>query len=512
MRKNYFFLLFFLLGVLASGTMCAQDFGFGPEEDSGESASGKTIMMNMGGEIAVELSPYVHDFNKKGNTQAISFWDMVSGKLNFSAAGGNIDVYTAFNLNAAAIAELWDASPRLSEPNYTPLIMDEAFLRGYIGPVSIEAGLRKLSWGKADSLGPLDVINPLDYTDLRNITDIRASKIARPLVHVSWNTGDFSKLETVFIPNFAGHRFAQEGRWAASQFTGMFSTAEEGIFSRAAEKYGSIVSNPLFADLFSGVKNNVSAYFEDHPVSFPDTGGLEYFQTGLRFTTTIGPADIGAQYFYGNLFRPDFTIAGVDAFFDDLVFGNFPPDLANLYPGNPLLLSPQLKYSRYHQLGVDYAQVLFDFNIRFEFAVHLTEDLKGDDGSVRNPFLAWSLGFDRDLFLGVNLNIQCNETIRLLNDKVGNNPVLDSEAGTDVTATRLTMRVSKKFFRDNLESKATVIWDIENSDCYIIPALVWSLGDFTSELSAGIFAGKESGELGQYWENSFIKLGLKYSF
>jgi hypothetical protein len=42
----------------------------------------------------------------------------------------------------------------------SPVYVDEAYLRAYFGKFDIEAGLRKLSWGKADSMGPLDVINP----------------------------------------------------------------------------------------------------------------------------------------------------------------------------------------------------------------------------------------------------------------------------------------------------------------------------------------------------------------
>ena len=501
------FLLLLLFVVINGGW--AQDFGFGFEDAEEDKTSAPLVAWKTGGEIAVEIAPYVHDFGKEDGAQAISYWDMVSGKIKFEISAGHVDVNTAFNLNAAAISELWDASPNLSDPSYTPLIMNEAYLRAFVGPVNIEAGLRKLVWGKADSLGPLDVINPLDYSDLRNIADIQAIKIARPLVHVTWNAGGFSKLEAVFIPNFSGHRFAQSGRWAASQFTDMYTVAEEGIFARAAELY------PVFSDftdtgMFSGVKNNFLAYLNENPVAFPSTGGLDYFQTGLRFTSTVGPADIGVQYYYGNLFLPDFTISGIDAFLGDLVGNIMGGDFE--YTGKPSLLSPQIKYNRYHQIGIDYAQVLFSFNIRAEAAVHLTEDLKGDDGSVRNPFIGWSIGFDRDLFWGINANVQCNETVRLFNNKVGGNPILDCEAGTKATSTRITMQLSKKFFRDELESKAVVIWDIENSDCYIIPALVWSIGSMTSELSAGILAGKESGELGQYWENSYIKLALKYSF
>ena len=496
-----------MLCALASGGW-AQDFGFGFEEEGGETVSESPVAMKVGGEIAVEIAPYVHDFGKDDNAEGISFWDMAWGWLKFDITTGYIDAYAAFNLNADAISELWDGQ-NLRDPSYTPLIMDEAFLRAFIGPVNVEAGLRKLVWGKADSLGPLDVINPLDYTDLRNIADIQAIKIARPLVHVTWNAGGFSKLEGVFIPNFAGHRFAQEGRWAASQFTGMYAVAEKGIFARAAEMYPAF-SGMADTGLFDGVKNNFFAYLNDNPISFPSTGGLNNFQAGLRFTTTLGPADIGGQYFYGSLFQPDFTIAGIDAFLDDLVGNIVGGNIA--YPGNPSLLSPLIKYNRYHQIGIDYAQVVFGFNLRAEAAIHLTDDLKGDDGSVKNPFIGWSLGFDRDLFWGISANVQCNETIRLFNGKVGDNPIMDCEADTKATSTRITMQLSKKFFRDELESKAIVIWDIENSDCYIIPALVWTIGPMSTELSAGIFAGKESGDLGQYWENSYIKAVLKYSF
>jgi hypothetical protein len=493
----------------------AQEFGFGFGDDDEGSASGAGsasasglssstgLTVKMGGEIAVEMTPYVHDFKEKDNGQTISFWDMVSGNLNFTLSGSNVEAYTSFNLNADSISELWDASPDLSSASYTPLIIDEAFLRAYIGPVNVEAGLRKLTWGKADSLGPLDVTNPLDYTDLRNISDINSIKIARPMLHLTWNTGDFSKLQAVFIPNFAGHRFAREGRWASSQYSSMADIVPVGLIDRASEIFQvppELIQSMIPQDTFN---------FSDFSFSFPDTSTLNYFQTGLRYTTTIGPADIGAQYYYGNLFLPDFTINGVDVFLTDM-YNQFTAGGPLVI--NPGLLNPQIKYNRYHQIGIDYAQVVFGFNLRAEFAVHLTEDLDGDDGSVRNPFIGWSLGFDRDLPLGIYANIQCNETIRLFDDKVGKNPIMDAEAGTDMTSTRITAQFSKKYLRDNLESKVTVIWDIEKSDCYIIPAVVWTMGGLTTELSAGIFAGKEDGELGQYWENSFIRVGLKYSF
>jgi hypothetical protein len=503
MKKNYLFVMIFFFLFALTGIF-AQEFGFGFDDDDEAAVdTPKKGSIKVNGEIAVELAPFVHDFKKENGEGAISFSDMISGNLRFTATAKNIEAIAAFNLNADAIIELWDKSDDLSNPSYTPLIIDEAFLRGWIGPVDIEAGYRKLTWGKADSLGPLDVTNPLDYTDLRNIADIQSIKIARPMAHVSWNMDGFSKLEAVFIPNFYGHRFAQEGRWAPAQYSTMIETSTTGILNRAMENF------PAYAPIIESMASQFSGDLSGFSPEFPNTGGINYFQTGLRFTSTIGPADIGIQYFYGNLFEPDFTIAGVDGFLDDLVYGNmasFP------YPGDIDFLSPQIKYNRYHQIGLDYAQVVFGFNLRAEAAIHLTEDMKGDDGSVRNPFIGWSLGFDRDLFWGINANIQCNETVRLFNSKVGNNPVLDCEADTKLTSTRFTMRFSKKFFKDELESTVTAIWGVEDMDCYIIPSLVWIIGDLAAELCSGVFFGKESGDLGQYWENTFIRLGVKYTF
>jgi hypothetical protein len=498
-------LLFSLSLFLFAAVLPAQDFGFGfAEDDSGGETGGGfsslPVSVKVGGSIAAEYLGFVHDFKDGDTAKNANLGNVLSGALTFSASGANVDAVIGLNLSAASIGQLFGQA---GDPIYTPLILDEAYLRAYFGPVNIEAGLRKLTWGKADSLGPLDIVNPLDYSDLTGIDDIMAIKIARPLLHVSWNMDNFSKLETVFIPSFAGHRFSLQGRWTPSQFGNMYDSIMQDVITRATLL---AVSNPAaLSQLLPSLLNiNLS------DLTILDTNKLEYFQTGLRYTTTIGSADIGAQYFYGNLFRPVITLTnGVDAFFTDIE-----SQLASSSAAPVLhigLLSP-VQYNRYHQLGLDYAQVLAGFNLRAEFAVHLTEDLKGDDGAVRNPFIGWSLGFDRDLVWGINANIQCNETIRLLNDKVGDNPALDCEAGTEATATRITARLSKKFLKDNLECKTTAIWDIEDKGCYIIPGIVWTIKDISAELFAGVLAGEESGELGQYWKNSFAGISLKYSF
>jgi hypothetical protein len=445
--------MFALLCVIICGNIYAQDFGFGfGDEDTGNTGSvNKPLAVTIGGEVSASLLGYVHDFSEGADHTNLG--DIFSGKLNFSAG-------TPF---ADGVINL------ILQPSTQPISIDEAYVRAYFGNLEIEGGLRKLTWGKADSFGPLDVINPLDtsaiYTEMADNVSLMGIKIARPLVHASFRFGNFSKIEGVFVPWFEPHRIPWEGRWADSQM--------------------GMLTNPPVPGIVITIND-------------PDTSTVNYAQAGARFTTTLGSSDIGVQYYYGRLPQP-----------------------AVGFTFNPPSPIPEvnLLYNPYHQIGFDYAQVLFGFNIRAELAANITEDLKGDDGSVYNPSLAWSLGFDRDIAWGINLNLQVNESIRLLHDKLGSDDFMsvmtgnfDIEGGSPLTATRLNAAVSRKFLRDELELRTAVAWGIEDGDCLIMPALMWTKNVIRFALSGGFFTGNEEGQFGQYWKNSFVKAALTYSF
>ncbi|MDR0602043.1 MAG: hypothetical protein LBG42_06635 [Treponema sp.] len=464
-------LAFFALLPPAAG---AQEFGFGFDDEDPESSGGSSasfpVSVKLGGKARGELFAFFDDLNTFEELKNSSPGDIFSGALYFSASASGADA--VINLN-------------LGMNRNNPVALDEAFFRVYFGPANIEAGLRKLSWGRADSFGPLDVVNPLDYSDLSRITNVREIKIARPMVHGTVNMGSSSKLEAVFIPGFEGHRFASSGRWTPS-------VPVDGIFSSS-----------MAGGILSSLLNNYYSL-----LVMPDTGKLEYAQAGMRFTTTAGPADIGAQYFFGNLFRPSYSFGGAGAFLADLltVLPSNPR-----YTGNFSLLSSRIEYNRYHQIGADWAQVIAGFNIRAELAAHITQDLAGNAGWVRNPFISWSFGFDRDTVWDINVNLQCNESVRLFGDK---NSAFAVDFAWDrlPVSTRLTLIVSKKFLRDNLEVKCTGIFDPEDTGLYLIPAVSWAIGEVTADLQAGIFAGKKGGELSQYRNSGYIKTALTYSF
>ncbi|MCL2478845.1 MAG: hypothetical protein FWF22_05045, partial [Treponema sp.] len=380
----------------------------------------------------------------------------------------------------------------------TPVSIDEAYARVFLGPVNIEGGLRKLSWGRADSFGPLDVINPLDYSDLSGLSDPQSIKIARPLLRLSWNLNYSSKLEAVFVPWFEGDTFAGTGRWAPSQITTMPGMIAGGILS----------SNPLLpASEGAKIENALNECIAANGINYfyPDSSSFNNAQGGIRFTTSIGPADLGIQYYYGRLPRPAMSIS--------IEPGFYTPPAAPATPSQINLNKLKVAdYNPYQQIGADYAQVIAGFNIRAEAGANITSDLDGTDGTVYNPALVWSLGFDRDVLWGININAQGNGSIRLFWDKINSNPMLDTEAGKDMTSTRITLILSKKFLMDQLELKTTGLWGIEDRDFLVMPAVNWSRDSVSAGLSAGFFFGDTKGELGQYWQNNYVKVTLGYKF
>jgi hypothetical protein len=480
----------------------AQDFWLeGEEEDSPvpEISTGK-FGLRTGGEISGELLMFPYELSG-GRAGEADWGNLVSAKINLDASAPNAEAALHFKL-----------SPRIvdmtasGESFWTPPFIDELYIRAFLGPLTLETGLRKLAWGRADVQGPLDVTNPLDYTDLTNVEDTMGRKIARPMIHASLPLGGASKLEGVFIPNFQGHRYTldSEDRWYP---TAIAAGRRDDMIGGLIGGLAQFVPASSLPAITSALQNAATG-MNITQTNLSGTGGLTYAQGGLRFTTTLGPADLGFQYYSGFLFRPSLTIKGADELFISAA-GN-PSSLAAIISSTPPL-SPLLTYNRYHQIGLDYTQVIFDFSFRAELAAHITGDLKGNDGGIYNPSLAWSAGFDRDLF-GFTFFVEADESIRLLDSKVRSNPALDTEGGVPLTSTAIIARISRNFFQDKLELKFGLLWNVETSDLYLMPSAGYTMGDLEAVLSGGIFAGKDGGELSQYRNNGYIKTALTYSF
>ena len=504
--RRFVVLLFFAFPVFC----IAQDFGFGFDDDESQSPAGASILpftLNIAGEINAGQKFFFDDFTNNKTLERFSDLDFLTAKVNFSVPGKSVDTFIGLDLSYGSFAELRDLNR-----GHTPQILDEAWVRAYLGPVNVQAGFMKLTWGKMHSYGPLDVVNPLDYTDLSELQEPKNIKIARPMIHAAWAMGSLTKLEAVFVPWFQGDKFATTGRWAPSQITGL----RAGIAETLTKTAGGILAipdmllPPAQKEPLLGTISQLGASLEkrfDDGGLYPDTYSLKYAQAGMRFTTTVRSSDLGLQYFFGRLSRP--AISG----FNPMMFFTppalpAPPALADIHPD---AIIPDVDYNYYHHIGADFARVIAGFNLRAEAGVNITGDTDGTDGTIENPSFVWALGFDRDLFAGINLNIQGTGKVRLFQSKL-KGTFADCEAGNKATSTRITGIISRKFFREELELKTTGLWGIEDKDFLIMPAFIWSRNDMELELSSGFFGGDKDGELGQYRDNGFIRLMLSYKF
>lgn len=452
-RYRLAILLSAALGVafLAPKAHADDSFGFGDDlsTSSGEAAA-SPLPVSLSGELSAGAIGFMDELSGTDSRRRANLGDAFSGAVNLTVQGARADGFLNLDVHQAG-------------EGASPFGIDEAYVRAYFGKLDVEAGLRKLAWGRADSQGPLDVINPQDQSDL-TVTDELERKIARPIVRLSYALGNASRVEGVFMPSFEGDGFSEAGRWAPSQLRALESTLGALALAYAVPPTGvSIVR--------------------------PDTSAISWSQGGIRLSTTAGSADLGAQYFYG--------------------YGKRPAYAFTLVPGSSL--SVEARYNPYHQVGLDCASVVAGINLRAELGANVTEDLSGDDPATQNPSAVWSVGFDRALGSLMTINLQYAGSYRFMDDKVGSKP-FDSEASTRAMKSKVTAIASRKFLRDALELKATALVGVEDADWYLIPAAVWTKDDLELELKAGFFGGSVDGEMGQFRDNDYLSCSVTLMF
>ena len=199
---------------------------------------------------------------------------------------------------------------------------------------------------------------------------------------------------------------------------------------------------------------------------------------------------LGLQYFYGYLTTPayDMNPASIAA-----AGGKIP-----------------VSWNRYHQIGADMAAVLAGFNIRLEAGANLTEDMSGDDPTVYNPALVWAAGFDRELFAGINLNLQAMGKVRLSHEKIVS--PLDVEYGSELTTTQIAALLSRGFARDSVKLELLGLLGAEKMDYMIEPGIVFIAGEAEIALRGRYFGGDAAGDLGQFHDSSYVRLSAVYKF
>ena len=498
---------FLIAGLLLSGgaEAGAQDFGFGTEAAEAAPAA---VSAKIGGSLSFSMLAFPLELADGDFSDSAAF---PAARIQFEAAGAKSDAFIGIRLDGATLTE------RPAD------ILDEAWLRIYAGKTTIQGGLMRVFWGRMDSLSVLDVVNPHDLTDL-TVRAEKERKIAVPMLRIAQPLGERASAELVYLPWFEGDRIAASGPWVPAALAsgqaalkaamaGQLYTAYKASAWAAAyaAAYAQIIANNPNAQQASAIAAasaaadaavaSVDASLQAqaaseadaalaNPFASPDTKRLDYGQAGLRLSAGLGGVDLGLQYFYGYLTTPAFDMN--------------PASIAAA--GGKIPVS----WNRYHQLGFDMAAVLAGFNLRLEAGANLTEDLSGDDPLVYNPAIVWAAGFDRDLFAGINLNLQAMGKVRLNHDKITS--PLDVEYGSDLTATRIAALLSRSFAQERVKLELLGMLGLEQADYLVEPGIVFVFGDAEVALRGRYFGGDAAGDLGQFRDQSYVNLSLKYQF
>ena len=483
----------------------AQDFGFGAQAADG--AADVKPALGAGGSLSFSLLAFPSKL-ADGNFSDSGF--LPEGRLTVEASGSGVDATIGLRLDRS-ILETRPAS-----------LLDEARLRLFLGKTTVEGGLMRVSWGRADSLSVLDVVNPRNLSDL-TLRDENERKIAVPMLRLTESLGERASVELIYLPWFEGDRIATSGPWAPPKLAAGKAALETAMAAQLYTSYKaslwSAVFAPAYAQAMTATGNNSAASYAAaaaaadaqvaavdaslsakaaneaatalaDPFLSPDTRGLDYSQAGLRIATGSGGVDLGFQYFYGYLTTPayDMNPASIAA-----AGGKIP-----------------VSWNRYHQVGADMAMVLAGFNIRLEAGANLTEDMSGDDPLVYNPAFVWAAGFDRSLFAGINLNLQAMGKVRMFHDKITS--ALDVESGSDITTTQVAALLLRSFERETVKLELLGLLGAEKLDYMIEPGIVLTAGDAEIALRGRYFGGDTAGDLGQYHDSSYVKLSATYKF
>lgn len=481
----------------------AQEFGFG---GGAAEAAPAPISAKLGGSLSFSMLAFPFELVDGDFTNSTA---LPESRIQIEASGAKSDAFLGIRLDRTVLTE-------------NPAdILDEAWLRIYAGKTTIQGGLLRVFWGRMDSLSVLDVLNPHDLSDL-TVRAEKDRKMAVPMLRITQPLGERVSAEMAYLPWFEGDRIATSGPWvpaalatgtttlkaamAGQLYNAYKASAWAAAYAAAYSQYMTATSDASTSNTNAIAAADAAAASADaslraqaageadaalaNPFASPDTKKLDYGQAGLRLSAGLGGVDLGLQYFYGYLTTPAFDMN--------------PASIAAA--GGKIPVS----WNRYHQLGADMATVLAGFNLRIEAGANLTEDMSGDDPLVYNPAIVWAAGFDRDLFAGVNLNLQATGKVRLFHDKIAS--PLDVEYGSDITTTRIAALVSRSFAQERVKLELLGMLGLEQADYMVEPGIVFVFGDAEVALRGRYFGGDAAGDLGQFHDRSYVSLSSTYQF
>ena len=223
---------------------------------------------------------------------------------------------------------------------------DAQIIEGYIdfrfNQSDLRVGQQIISWGRADIVNPIS-IGRQDFSDPLDIDNNQLGQLAANFRHYFTNW----EVETLWLPIYQSSTLPN-------------------------------MENPWFGVLPIHNENGQTLQYSLKSTNNPSTK-LNHSQIGLRLTTMLDGWDMGISYFNGWNDVPIYQT----------IIGNIHSDQIDLQ----LVPSPY----RQQKLGVDAATTFGSMTARFEYAYIHTNDTKGVDDFVDDPYSHLVVGIDQDI-------------------------------------------------------------------------------------------------------------------
>lgn len=357
---------------------------------------------------------------------------------------------------------------------------NEVYYKYYGEKYNFTVGKDVVIWGKGDKVHVVDNINAEDLSDFIN-PEYKERQIGEEMIKIDrYFRGGSANLEFIYTPDFTPNRLAEDpdsrlGNWVVNPFASISSD-------------------------FSLRKNaaKTKQKREDVVKQAKDAAADEDNQFGLRFTDSRGGTDYGFSYYHGYLRNPSYNI---EKFKQKNGF-SAALDAANIH------------YDEVDVFGFELAKVIATVNSRFELAYYRTDDTSGNDPTVRNNKVGWVVGGDRDLpFNNLNFNLQFTGEKILDDDQIKKNIDVDYNQEGDYTTHRAILKLEDSYQNEKIMPELTWIYNLTDKDYSLELAVDYELKqDLLLKFSHKIFVGDADTSFGQFEDNDFSSIGIKYSF
>ena len=466
-RKEIFTIAVIMILILTPAAFAQNSSFYGGEEET---------TLESSGEIEPSFRYFSEDSELKEN---------LMGNLKISYPGEKHEFTVQLDYQMGAAEEI-----EFNEVNY----------KYYGDKYNFLIGKNRLIWGKGDQVHVVDNINGEDLSDFINV-DYKERQIGEGMIKIDrYFRGGNANLEFVYTPNFTGDRLADDpesqlGNWIINPFP-------------ASVKISDI------AALTGQTQTEVIGMVED---SIKE----EYNQYALRFTDSRGGTDYGFSYYKGYLREPSYDLTALEG----LNLNENPNTISDLKQNKielaQTLNQADLHYDQVDVFGFEMARIIASINSRFELAYYRTDDTDGNNPAVRNNKIAWVVGGDRDLPISnLNLNLQFTGEKILDQDQIENNTArnganidLQYDEDGDYITNRAILSLEDSYQNGTIKPQLNWVYNLEDEDYSAEAAVEYEIKqDLIMEFSHKIFGGDQDTTFGQFEDNDYSSIKLKYSF